>query len=95
MSTKTQLPLPKRFNVALTEAAYDRLRALNERTGLGNNYLLVVLLEQLDRYADPDKLDRAFTEFIARYGAPAAPTRPQRGDNQGMQTVTPAERTDR
>lgn len=80
MSTKTRLPLPKRFNVALTEAAYDRLRALNERTDLGNNYLLVVLLEQLDRYADPDKLDQVFAEFIDRYGAPAAPTRPQNGD---------------
>ena len=80
MSTKTRLPLPKRFNVALTEAAYDRLRALNERTGLGNNYLLVVLLEQLDRYADPDKLDQVFAAFIARYGAPAAPTPPRSGD---------------
>lgn len=63
-------PLPKRFNAALSEPAYDRLRELNARWGLGNNYLLVVLLEHLDAFADPDKLDDAFTAFIAEYGAP-------------------------
>lgn len=63
-------PLPKRFNAALSEPAYDRLRALNTRWGLGNNYLLVVLLERLDAFADPAKLDEAFESFIAEYGAP-------------------------
>lgn len=66
-------PLPKRFNAALSEDAYARLRQLNARWGLGNNYLLVVLLEHLDRYADPTKLDKAFENFIAEYGAPAPP----------------------
>ncbi|WP_421857053.1 hypothetical protein [Oricola sp.] len=55
----------------LTEAAYDRLRALNGRYGLGNNYLLVVLLENLDDIADADRLDAAFARFIDDYGAPA------------------------
>lgn len=68
---KKRYPLPKRFNAALSEAAYARLRALNDRYGLGNNYLLVVLLEKLDDIADPDALDQAFADFIDDYGAPA------------------------
>jgi len=65
-----RLPLPVRRSVALTEAAHDRLRALNARYGLSNNYLLVVLLEHLDDYADADRLDAAFDTFIATHGAP-------------------------
>ena len=65
-----RLPLPVRRSMNLTEAAYARLRALNEVYGLGNNYLLVVLLERLDDYIDPDRLDAVFREFIAEYGAP-------------------------
>ena len=69
-------PLPKRFNAALSEAAYGRLRDLNTTYGLGNNYLLVVLLERLDDFTDAAKMDRAFRDFIAEYGAPA----PKAGD---------------
>ncbi len=65
-----RLPLPVKRSVSLTEPAYDRLRRLNETYGLGNNYLLVVLLEQLDEIADPEKLDAAYQAFIAEYGAP-------------------------
>ncbi len=65
-----RLPLPRRFNVALTQDAYTRLRALNAQHGLGNNYLLTVLLERLDTYADSEALDGAFAEFIAEYGTP-------------------------
>lgn len=65
-----RLPLPVRRSVALTEAAHDRLRKLNEKYGLSNNYLLVVLLEHLDDFADPDRLNAAFDAFIATYGAP-------------------------
>ena len=65
-----RLPLPIRRNMSLTEAAYDRLRNLNDRYGLGNNYLLVVLLERLDDYADEGRLNQAFETFIAEYGAP-------------------------
>ena len=66
-----RLHLPKRFNAALTEDAYARLRALNAKWGLGNNYLLVVLLERMEEYADADQLDRVFQKFIDEYGAPA------------------------
>ena len=67
-----RLPLTVRRSTNLTEPAYERLRALNEEYGLGNNYLLTVLLERLDDYADADKLAAVFDEFIAKYGAPAA-----------------------
>lgn len=65
--------LEKRFNAALSEKAYERLRSLNARYGLSNNYLLTVLLENLDAYADADKLHGAFDAFIAEYGAPPPP----------------------
>lgn len=65
-----RLPLPKRFQTALTEDAYARLRSLNEKWGLGNNYLLVVLLEGLEDFADAEKLDSVFERFIEEYGAP-------------------------
>ena len=65
-----RLPLPRRFNAALTENAYMRLRALNGRYGLSNNYLLTVLLERLDEYADKKRLAAAFDALIAEYGAP-------------------------
>lgn len=68
--TSKRLPLPKRFNVAMTEVAYARLRALNEAYGLGNNYLLTVLLERLDDIDSDGRLDGAFQDFIAEYGAP-------------------------
>ena len=64
------LHLPVRRSMNLTEDAYTRLRARNKRYGLGNNYLLVVLLEHLDSFADPEKLDAAFLDFFAIYGAP-------------------------
>ncbi len=67
-----RLPLPKRFNVALTEQAYANLRALNERYGFGNNYLLTILLENLDAVTDPAALERAFAEFADEYGRPGA-----------------------
>ena len=65
-----RFPLPKRFGAALSDKAYARLRALNGDYGLGNNYLLTVLLENLDEVADADKLDAVYTSFIAEYGAP-------------------------
>ena len=65
-------PLPKRFNAALSEKAYDNLRALNDRYHYGNNYLLTIVLENLDSIANPDALEKAFADFKAEYGAPAA-----------------------
>ena len=69
--TGKRLPLPKRFNAALTEKAYNRLRELNADYGLGNNYLLTVLLENLDMIADQEKLATVYEDFIAEYGSPA------------------------
>ena len=66
-----RLALPVRRSMNPTEPAYDRLRALNAEYGLGNNYLLTVLLEHLDEYADTKKLQGIFVEFIDEYGAPA------------------------
>ncbi len=68
---KKRYPLPKRFNAALSEAAYARLRALNAETGLGNNYCLTVLLENLDEIADADRLADVCRRFIAEYCPPA------------------------
>ncbi|HUF55827.1 MAG TPA: hypothetical protein VMM55_04625 [Thermohalobaculum sp.] len=64
------LPLPKRFSAAVTDPAHARLRALNARHGLSNNHLLTVLLERRDDHADAERLDAAFRDFIAEYGAP-------------------------
>lgn len=68
-----RFPLPRRFNAALSEAAYTNLRALNARYGLGNNYILTVLLENLDDIAKTRELTEAFDAFIAEYGAPEKP----------------------
>ena len=69
--SKKRYPLPKRFNVALSERAYANLRALNGQYGLGNNYLLTVLLENLPDLSPPERLQAVFDAFIAEYGAPA------------------------
>jgi hypothetical protein len=66
-----RLPLPVRRSMNLTDEAYKTLRHLNEIYGLGNNFLLVVLLENLNSFADADNLDRCFQDFIAEYGAPS------------------------
>ena len=63
-------PLPKHFNAATSEAAYARLRALNAEYGLGNNYLLTVLLENLDEIDGEGRMDAALRRFIEEYGAP-------------------------
>lgn len=66
-----RLPLPRRFNVGLTDKAYEALRSLNSRYGFGNNYLLTVLLENLDDIVVPSELERVFADFKREYGAPA------------------------
>ena len=67
---KKRYPLPKRFNTALSEKAYANLRALNDRYRYGNNYLLTVLLENIEEIADATALEQAFTRFQEEYGAP-------------------------
>ena len=69
MPTK-RYPLPKRFSAALSDEAYANLRRLNQRYHFGNNYLLTILLENIDKVADQRSLDRVFAEFEAEYGAP-------------------------
>jgi len=69
-SPRKRYPLPRRFNAALSEQAYANLRGLNAAYGLGNNYLLSVLLENLYEITDPSRIKHAFDLFIAEYGAP-------------------------
>jgi hypothetical protein len=64
-------PLPKRFSAALSEKAYENLRALNKKYHYGNNYLLTILLENLDAITDREAVKKVFAEFAAEYGAPA------------------------
>ena len=66
-----RFPLPKRFNAALSEEAYARLRALNEKYHYGNNYLLTIVLENFDKITDAEAVEQVFADFKAEYGAPA------------------------
>ena len=68
--TGKRFPLPRRFNAAMSDKAYDKLRALSAKYGYGNNYLLTIVFETLDDVADPAALERVFAEFSAKYGAP-------------------------
>ena len=61
-------PLDKRFNAGMTSAAYANLRKLAERSCLGNNYVLTVLLEDMERVIDLDAFDDAVREMLARHG---------------------------
>ena len=70
MATK-RYPLPKRFNAALSEKAYEQLRALNERYHYGNNYLLTIILENFETIANAKAVEKAFAAFADEYGAPA------------------------
>ena len=54
-----RFPLPRRFNAAMSEDAYARLRNLNAQHGLGNNYLLTVLLENLDEIVDTKAMNKS------------------------------------
>ncbi len=63
-------PLPKRFNLALSEKAYENLRSLNQQYSYGNNYLLTILLESIDEVLDKQALDAAFNAFEREYGSP-------------------------
>lgn len=69
--TGKRLPLPKRFNAAMTEKAYRQLRELNADYGYGNNYLLTVLLENFDQLVKKRELEKVFRQFGKEYGAPA------------------------
>jgi hypothetical protein len=64
--------LPKRINAALSEKAYEQLRAFNARYHYGNNYLLTIILENFDSIANLEAVDKAFSAFADDYGAPSA-----------------------
>jgi hypothetical protein len=64
--------LPKRFNAALSEKAYEQLRALNDQYHYGNNYLLTIILENFESITNLEAVEQAFAAFAEEYGAPAA-----------------------
>lgn len=66
-----RLPLPKRFNVAMTEEAYANLRKLHDEFGYGNNYLLTFLLENFEDVIDRTAYDNMMAAMKEEYGAPA------------------------
>lgn len=70
--TAKRYPLPKRFQLSLSERAYQNLRVLNEKYGYGNNYLLTVLLENIDDVVNPSELESVFEKFSQEYGRPDA-----------------------
>ena len=64
-------PLPKRFNLALSEEAYASLRSLNEDYGFSNNYLLTFLLENLDDVVRPGALEKMYSAKVEEFGRPS------------------------
>ena len=60
-------PLPKRFAARLSEEAYATLRDMAEATGLGNNYVLTVLLEDAETTIDRDAFLRAADAMKKRH----------------------------
>lgn len=64
---KHHKPLDKRFHARLSDAAYARLRRLAEETGLGNNYILTVLLEDYDRTVDHAAFLQAVKDMLQRH----------------------------
>ena len=55
-------PRARKLHILLSDAAYDRLKALNARYGLASHDLVLVLLERLDAYARPAVLDRTLRD---------------------------------
>ena len=68
--TAKRYPLPKRFNAAISEKAYENLRELNEKYQYGNNYLLTILLENLEEITNSEAVEKIFADFKKEYGAP-------------------------
>ena len=63
-------PLPKRFNAAVSDKAYENLRKLNEKYHYGNNYLLTILLENFDTITNSKAVEKVFADFKEEFGAP-------------------------
>lgn len=64
---KKHYPLPKRFNLALSEQAYANLRELALACELGNNYTLTVLLEHMDELVAVSALQERAAKLRAEY----------------------------
>lgn len=63
---KFRKPLPKRFNVAMTEEAYAKLRSFAGQTSLSNNYVLTTLLEYADELIDPTMFRRCVDDMLEK-----------------------------
>ena len=77
--TSKRYPLPKRFSASLSEAAYKKLRDLNAEYGYGNNYILTILLENIDEITNKKSIAKVFDKFKEEYGAPALGTMKKKG----------------
>ena len=60
-------PLEKRFSIAMTPEAYANLRRLAEETGLGNDYVLTVLLEDMERAVNLEGFRQAARDMLERH----------------------------
>ena len=60
-------PLDKRFAARLSTEAYAVLRELADATGLGNNYVLTVLLEDHLKTIDREAFLQAASDMVERH----------------------------
>lgn len=60
-------PLNKRFHARLSDEAYANLRLLAHETGLGNNYVLTVLLENLEETVNRTAFKSAVSAMLERH----------------------------
>ena len=67
---KYHKPLDQRFKAAISDEAYANLRALAEDSCLGNNYVLTVLLENMDRIIDRAAYREAVREMLEKHAKP-------------------------
>ena len=47
---------------------------MNQKYHFGNNYLLTILLENIETIANPRSLEKVFEDFKTDYGAPGEGT---------------------
>lgn len=60
-------PLDKRFNAGMSSEAYANLRALAAESGLGNNYVLTVLFENMAQTIDREAFVQAADAMKAKH----------------------------
>ena len=64
---KHHKPLDQRFKAAISDEAYANLRALAEESCLGNNYVLSMLLENMDRITDRAAYRESVREMLEKH----------------------------